>query len=99
MSKYPLEREKMSEKDPRIGVRRPDGSREFPALTISGKTYTMPPAAVTGLDAEHFVVLDVFAPRGFDVEAALDELRAALKPTPARRKGKTEDTIGSEDSR
>lgn len=90
----------MSEqRDPRIGTRRPDGTRVYPALTLTGKTYTMPPAAVTGLDAEHFVVLDVFAPRGFDLEAALDELRAALKPAPARRKGKTEDTIGSEDSR
>lgn len=89
----------MSEKDPRIGVRRPDGTREFPAVTISGQPYTIPAAAVTGLDNEHFVVLDVFPPRGFDVAAEIEALRASLKQAPAKRKSKSEDTVESEDTR
>lgn len=91
----------MSEsRDPRIGTRRPDGSRVYPALTINGRAYTMPPVGITGLDAEHFVVLDPFPPRGFDVVAEIEALRASLTPArPVKRKNKSEDTVGPETDR
>lgn len=90
----------MSEsRDPRIGTRRPDGTRVYPALTLNGRRYTMPPAGEAGLDAEHFVVLDPFPPRGFDAAAEIEALRASLTPAPAKRKNKSEDTVGPETDR
>lgn len=92
----------MAEKDPRIGTILPNGRREFPARTLFGRRYDRATAAVTGLDAAHFVVLDNRLPEGADVEAELAQRRAALAPTPvedekpAARKGKAaEDERGS----
>ena len=78
----------MSNLDPRIGVI--GGSGEIvvrPTQTLSGKPAKRPYAAMTKLDAAHFVVQDsaVHTPRGFDVQAAIDELKAQLAPASSRR--------------
>lgn len=80
--------------NPKIGTYAPEGA-VFPTQTISGKPFqrseydAMPPVIHDLLDG-HFAVGEVFPPRDFDVEAALQELNAELgakvKPSKAEDK-------------
>lgn len=91
--------------DPRIGTYDDNGGiAERPTQTLSGLPARRPYAAVTRLDATHFVVQDAQTPRGYDVEAAIKRLKrkletgsedeAAVEPA-ARRTRRTESAEGS----
>lgn len=83
--------------DPRIGTYADDGSIvERPTQTLSGRPAQSPYPAVTRLDANHFAVHDRVAPRGFDVNAALDEMRALVAPASSRRRSIREVNSGDE---
>lgn len=85
--------------DPRIGTYADDGSiAERPAQTISGGVPQRPYPAVTRLGANHFAVHDRVAPKGFDVNAAIEELRATLTPSPRNRRIETKVNDGATDS-
>lgn len=62
-------------KDKRVGEYLEDGSTRWPDTTLSGHAYEFPPHTVTGLGGPFFIVQDTWAPRDFDVQAAIDELR------------------------
>ena len=72
--------------DPRLGrISASDPIR--PAQTLSGQAFYADDAPPTfGFGDGWYCVLDVFAPPGFDVVAALDDLRALVpvseKPAP-----------------
>lgn len=68
----------------RIGLRKKDGTTEWPILDGNGKLYTRPIAATVGLDDKgHFFVVA----EGQQVsEAAVQEMRESLRP--AKRKTK-----------
>lgn len=68
------------ERDARIGVW-VNGKRVYPTVTVSNRTFTLP-ATTTDIDGEHFVVLDIFPPKGFDANAAIEQIRAALSADP-----------------
>lgn len=80
--------------NPKIGTYAPEGTI-FPTQTITGKPFqrseydAMPPV-IHDLIGGHFAVGEVFLPRDFDVEAALQELNAELsakvKPSKAEDK-------------
>lgn len=79
--------------NPKIGSYTPEGT-VYPTETITGKPYARgetdpPPAIVHGVGEQHFAVGEVFLPPDFNVEAALDELKAALKPAHAKKDEKS----------
>lgn len=78
--------------DTKIGTRNPDGSiATFPTLTLSGAPYNREAEVTLGkslpgmvlLDGNRFVVLDLFPPKDFDRNAAIEELRGTkpVQPT------------------
>lgn len=66
--------------DDRVGVW-VNGKRVYPRVTLSNRTFTLP-ATTTDIDDEHFVVLDIFPPKGFDAAAEIEQIRAALSADP-----------------
>lgn len=98
--------------DPRLGTfEEATGKRVWPEVTLSGKAYTHNKFSVPtthGLDDAHFVVLDTFLPRDFDLEAARQELlgliagdAAAVESAqiPSGKKAQKVSTDGSETDR
>lgn len=67
----------------KIGTYNPDGTITWPSETLAGAHYERgdfdpPPGIVHHLDATHFAVGDLWPPRGFKVQEALDKLMAEL---------------------
>ncbi len=81
----------------KIGTIQPDGSVVWPSETLAGAPFERgdfdkPPAIQHTLDAVgHFCIGDVWPPRGFDVNAALDALKAELTPAPSSKKAEKAD--------
>lgn len=72
--------------DKRIGtLDRFGGVDTYPETSISGQVYEFPPTQVCKLDSGRFVVLDIFPPRDFDVQAALAELRTPVRAAKAKQ--------------
>lgn len=65
----------MANKDPRLGFRKPDGTREWPETTVLGKPYTRP-ATTRNVGGGYFIVLDRALPEA--VEPAVDEVKALV---------------------
>jgi len=67
------------------------GIESLPDVSISGNpNYERPPTQVCGIDAQRFVVLDIFPPKGFDTAAEVEKLRHPVrttKPTSAEAEG------------
>lgn len=70
--------------NPKIGIMHDNGTYTWPTETLAGASFAHgdfdpPPAMLHTLDAEgRFAVGDVWPPRGFDVQGALDKLKAEL---------------------
>lgn len=68
--------------NPKLGRYTPEGMI-YPTETITGKPYARgeydpPPAIIHNIGEHWFAVGDVFPPRDFNVEVALDVLRAEI---------------------
>lgn len=72
--------------DNRIG-RYENGRRVLPALTLTGKTVTLPVLNTRNLAPGYFVVLDMSMPKRFDVEAEIEKLTTAVGGTIQPRVG------------
>lgn len=72
--------------DKRIGTMNPEtGAYTYPAKTLIGQDFyhgeTDPaPAVIHMLPGNHFAIGEVFYPKDFDTNAALEVLRASLAP-------------------
>ena len=64
--------------DPRLGT-----PTSIPQVTLSGAAYMLP-ASIRGIGNGYYVVLDTFPPKGFDVEAAMQEVAASI-PQPVAK--------------
>lgn len=79
----------MADLNERIGTTDADGTVRYPAKSLSGRPdYERPPTQMHQLGGGKFVVLDIFPPPGFDANAELAALKAALKPAPAKKEDK-----------
>lgn len=78
--------------NPKLGRYTPEGT-VYPTETITGKPYARgeydpPPAIVHNIGEHWFSVGDVFPPQDFDLDAALEALKAAVKPSPVKSQDK-----------
>lgn len=71
----------MENPEQRVGVLY-DGAPRYPAKTLDGRDYYLPPATVHFIGSNRFVVLDGIPPR-YDVARGVAELEAALAPPAA----------------
>ncbi len=58
-----------------------NGKRVYPQVTLSNRAFTLP-ATTTDIDEKHFVVLDVFPPKGFNAAAEIEQIRGTLSADP-----------------
>lgn len=84
----------------KIGHYNDDGTLTYPSKTLAGADFERgefdpPPAHLHNLGGKFFAIGDVWPPKGFDVNAELDKLRAELTPpvvktvTKADKQGET----------